>query len=585
MLSQAIDRRPRRWVPRTRGGQDAASQAAALASALRLPLPLGQLLVARGHASDATARTFLRPRLDQLHDPHALAGLDDAVTRIRAAIRAGETILVHGDYDVDGVCTAALYTRVLRSLGARVEPFVPHRVRDGYDFGAAGVRRAAEVGARLVLTGDCGIGAAHAVAAARAAGIDVVVTDHHRPGATLPPAVAVVDPGRPDCTYPHKGLCGAGVAFKLCQALVQAEDGDEEDLLYHLDLVALATVADLVPLRGENRVFVRYGLRVLPRSRKAGVRALLREAGLADGPLSAGHLSHGLGPRINAAGRVGEAEWALRLFLTDDEAEAATLARELEASNRRRREVDRETLGEAMALLEADYDPARDFGLVLAREGWHPGVIGIVASRVVEEVHRPTALVALAGGRGRGSARSVRGFDLFAAIRDCGDHLERFGGHRQAAGFDVSEDRLAAFRAAFNARAAAELADRDLSGEVEYDLELPLADANGELLRLLAHLGPFGVGNPTPVFVARAARLAAAPKRVGENHLRLDLRQGDARVAGIAFGLADRIDPRIRGGETIDVAFHLQEDRWNGRTRIQARVLDLRPPAGSSPAA
>lgn len=577
MLSESLVL-PRRWVPR-RGAEAPALEAEAfsLAAELSLPLPMCRLLVARGHGTGAGARRFLRPRIDQLLPPETLAGLPAAVERLRRALRQGETILVHGDYDVDGVCSAALYTRVLRSLGGHVVPFVPHRLRDGYDLGDAGLSRARERGATLLLTGDCGIVAHDSVRRAATAGIDVIVTDHHTPAAVLPDAVAVVNPKRADCAYPDKSLCGAGVAFKVCQALLAEEGGDQEALLYHLDLVALATIADLVPLRGENRVLAHYGLRVMRQSRKPGVRALVSAAGLdGRGALSAGQISHVLAPRINAAGRIGDSEWALRLLLTEDEREAGVLAERLEVVNRERREIDREMLAQALDQLERDFDPDRTFGIVLAAEGWHPGVIGIVASRVVENVHRPTALVALNGGHAaRGSARSIRGFDLYAAVHACGEHLIRYGGHRQAAGFDVSPDRVDAFRQAFNAVAARDLAGHDLGGIIEYDLELPLSAATPELARMLAYLGPFGIGNPAPVFIARGITLPGPPRVVGSGHLSMRLLGGSASLRAIGFGLAERHSPVDLGGRTLDVAFQLQEDVWRGEHRVQARLVDL----------
>ncbi|MFP4624227.1 MAG: single-stranded-DNA-specific exonuclease RecJ, partial [Gemmatimonadota bacterium] len=415
----------RRWL--APGAPDAVA-ARRLAGELRLPEPLCRLLVARGHDAPGAARAFLRPSLDMLHDPRLLAGVDRAVDRIRAAIRSGETILVHGDYDVDGMCAAALYTRVLRRMGATVVPFVPHRVHDGYDLGPGGVRRASEVGAGLILTADCGIVAHDAVEAARQVGIDVIVTDHHTPGSTLPDAVAVVNPRRHDCRYPDPSLSGTGVAYKLSLALARSAGVPDEEVHYFLDLVALATVADVMPLRGENRVMTRIGLRVLGESRNAGLRALVHSSGLAGKPLSAGHLSHVLAPRLNAVGRLEDAATGLRLLLSGD-GDADALAAGLEEVNARRKAVDREILEQAIELLDG-YDADRDRAVVLARAGWHPGVIGIVASRVVERLHRPAVLISIpeGGGVARGSARSIPGFDLLEAVRACGEHLERFGG-------------------------------------------------------------------------------------------------------------------------------------------------------------
>ena len=565
-----------RWVQR--GSAVAPEVLEPLARDLSLPPSICRLLALRGFADPAAARAFLRPRLDQLHDPYRLLDMRVAVERILRAIDGGETILVHGDYDVDGICAAVLYTRVLRRLGARVEAFVPHRVADGYDLGAAGIRRAVELGATLVLTGDCGVVAHEAVAAAATAGIDVVVTDHHTPEGELPAATALVNPHRPGDEYPEKTLCGTGVAFKVCQALAAARGLEPEWLWYQLDLVALATVADLVPLTGENRVLVRYGLKVLRQSRNAGVRALVRSAGLTQhaGDLVAGHVSHILGPRINAAGRVGDAFDGVRLLLADDDIEAGRLAEGMEARNRERRDVDREMLAQALALLEQDYDPARDWAVVLAAEGWHPGVIGIVASRVVERIHRPTVLIALNGGpHARGSARSIPGFHLFDALASCAPLLVRFGGHRYAAGLDIAPERIPELRAAMNARAHAMLTPEDLVPHLEIDLELPLAEANAELHRLLRHFGPFGAGNPAPLLAVRGARVIGRPRIVGEGHLKLELAQAGTRLPAIGFRMGDRL-PALAGVDHVDVAFQLQENTWNDRTVLQARLLDVR---------
>lgn len=568
----------RRWVFR-RGAPDEAA-AAVLADALQLPLPLCRLLQLRGHADAELARHFLKPSLDDLHDPMLLAGADAAVDRISRAVRAVETILVHGDYDVDGICSTVLLTRVLRSVGGQVVPFVPHRMTDGYDLGHAGIRRAVEAGASLIITADCGTVAFDAVAEATSAGIDVVVTDHHHPGPALPPAVAVLNPNRPDCGYPAKELAGAGVAFKLCEALVAALGGDRDALLWQLDLVALATIADLAPLRGENRILAHYGLKVLRQTRSTGLRALMASAGVAtDSPISCGQVSHGLAPRLNAAGRMGAASRGVELLLEENAAAADVIAAELEAENRERQAVDRRILEEALAMLESDFDSERDYGVVLSSEGWHPGVIGIVASRVVEQIHRPVLLIAEdpATGRGRGSGRSIPAFDLYSGVHACGALLERFGGHRQAAGLDVRIDRISEVRRAFNEHARSVLAPDDLVMEVGVDLEIRLADATGELFRMLRHCGPFGIGNPQPVFVVRNVRCDGRPRMVGGGqHMQLTLADDGARLPAIGFRMADRFEGWAGEG-TFDAAFQLMQDQWNGRDRLQARLVDLQP--------
>ncbi|MBI4545234.1 MAG: single-stranded-DNA-specific exonuclease RecJ [Gemmatimonadetes bacterium] len=563
------------------GPPDAAA-VADLVGALSLPEPVCRLLLLRGYGEEAAAKAFLKPRLEGLGSPFGLAGMDAAVARLGHAIERGETILVHGDYDVDGICAATLYTRALRELGARVEPFIPHRLRDGYDLSLAGVRAAAAAGATVILTADCGVVAHEAVVAAAGAGIDVVVTDHHTPAPTLPPAAAVVNPNRRDCAYPEKGLAGTGVAYKVCQALFEARGAAQESLWYYLDLVAIATIADVAPLVGENRLFTRFGLRLLPQTRNLGLRALLRTSGLAERPhLGAGQVSHVLAPRVNAVGRMGEGAWGVKLLLAEDEAEAERLARHLEEENRTRQAVDREMLAQALELLEREYDPKRDYGVVLAAAGWHPGVLGIVASRVAERIHRPTVLIAAEPGaaRARGSARSIPSFHLYNALLSCAAHLERFGGHKHAAGLEIRPERTPAFREAFNAAARAVLRPEDLLPELEVDAELTLQEATPELYRFLRHFGPFGVGNPTPVFAARGVTVAGYPRVVGQDHLKLVLAQAELRLPAIGFRMAERLKEVDVARTAIDVAFHLQEDRWGGGVGLQARLLDLRPAA------
>src|SRR5438128_7216821 len=437
---------PPRWIVTANADPDATRR---LAAELRIPEALAAILVQRGLASPDSAKAFLRPDLERLSDPHRLADMPAAVELLVRAVREQRPILVHGDYDVDGQCASAMLTRILRSAGATVYPFVPNRIRDGYDFGPAGLAEAQRVGAKLIVTCDCGITANPAVSAARAAGIDVIVTDHHLPGDELPPANAVLDPRRPDCQSEDKNLCGTGVAFKLAQALVQVLGLSPNLPLHFLDFVALATIADVVPLVGENRILVRYGLKKLADSRWVGLRALIDTAGLGGKPLRGAHVGFILAPRLNAAGRIGDANDGLRLLLTEDPQEAAKLPRELETINARRQEMDQIILDEAIELVDKTLNPA-DAAIVLGNEAWPPGVIGIVASRLVERYGRPTFLIGWApvGEFGRGSGRSILGFDLHGALHRVGAHLEKYGGHTMAAGFTGRRDRFEAFRTA-----------------------------------------------------------------------------------------------------------------------------------------
>jgi len=564
---------PPRWIVTANADPDATRL---LAAELRIPEALAAILVQRGLASPDSAKAFLRPDLERLTDPYRWADMALAVERVARAVREKHPILVHGDYDVDGQCASAMLTRILRSAGGTVHPFVPHRIRDGYDFGPAGLGEAQRVGARLIITCDCGITAVAAVAAARAAGIDVIVTDHHLPGDELPPANAVLDPRRADCASEDKNLCGTGVAFKLAQALVPVLGLSPNLPLHFLDFVALATIADVVPLIGENRILVRYGLKKLADSRWVGLRALIETAGLAGKPLRGAHIGFILAPRLNAVGRIGDANDGLRLLLTENPQEAAALARELETINARRQEMDQLILDEAIEIVEKTLQPT-DAAIVLGAETWHPGVIGIVASRLVERYGRPAFLIGWdeAGQFGRGSGRSIPGFDLHGALHRVGTHLEKYGGHTMAAGFTIRRDKFDDFRVAFLSLAGELLTPDDLAPSQRVDLELPLASVSEELERLIRHLEPCGAGNPAPVFGVRNARAVGA-RRVGTNHLRFTLDDGSAVLPAIGFRWADAV-PEDWLTNPLDVAFRLERDDWQGRVTIQARIASLAP--------
>ena len=564
---------PARWAVAAQADPRATT---ALAGQLNIPEPLAAILVQRGLGAPDLAKAFLRPDLERLSDPLAWADMARAVALVAGVVRAGTPILVHGDYDVDGQCATALLTRVLRSVGGRVHGFVPHRLRDGYDFGPAGLAEAQRVGAGLIITCDCGISAVEAVRAARAAGIEVVITDHHLPGDELPPASAVLDPRRPDCASTDKNLCGAGVAFKLAQALGPALGASPNLPLHFLDYVALATVADVVPLTGENRILVRHGLKMLSDSRWTGLCALVEAAGLAGRPVKSGHVGFILAPRLNAAGRIGEPADGLRLLLADDPAAAAAIARELETLNARRQALDQRILDEAVELAEATLRP-EDRALVLAADGWHPGVIGIVASRLVERYGRPAFLIGWDGDSGRGSGRSIAGFDLHRALHRVGSHLEKYGGHHMAAGFTIRRPCYESFRVAFLDVARELLGPDDLVPAQRVDLELPLGLVSEELEKLMRYLEPCGPGNPAPVFGVRGARAVGA-RRMGTNHLRFTLDDGSGVLPAIGFQWADVV-PDAWLAQPLDVAFRLERDEWQGRTTLQARVASLAPSA------
>ncbi len=541
---------------------------------LHLPAAISRLIAARGFAEPDDAKTYLRPRLDQLHEPNCLTDLDRAVARLVRALRENETILVHGDYDVDGIASTTIMVKTLLAAGGNAIPFIPQRLTDGYDLTDAGVRAARQAGATLVVTCDCGTSAIGPITELQASGIDVIVTDHHLPGGPLPPAYAVLNPRRPGCTSPDKDLAAVGVAFKLALALTRTVGGNENLVYGMLDLVALATIADVAPLRGENRVFVRYGLKLLNDSQRPGIRAMVRAAGLENKQLTAGRIGFILAPRLNAAGRLGSALRGVELLMAATDAEANPIARELEELNARRQEIDRATLDRARELV-LRLDLGSTFGIVLAEQGWHAGVIGIVASRLVEEFGRPTMLIALDGDQGKGSGRSISAFDLHGGLQECADLLLRFGGHRQAAGVTIAADRVDEFAARFNAVATARLTADDLVPELRVDMELPLDEIDEELESLMRHMEPCGMGNPSPMLVSRGVTVAAPPRVIGKDGLKLLLQHNGRELAAIGWGMGPRAR-ELTVGAVIDVAYRLERDEWNGQSRLQARLTDFR---------
>jgi len=564
----------RRWVEAA-GDADAAAR---LAGALGLHPLAARVLAARGYPEAAEAQAFLAARLEDLPDPSSMKGMPAAVERLCRAIEAGERIACYGDYDVDGVTSTALLAGFLRAAGADVVTYVPHRLVEGYGLNAAAVERLAGDGVRLLVTLDCGITAASEVRAAAALGVDAVVVDHHTVPVELPAAAAILNPHQAGCAYPTKELAAVGVTFALLMALRRAlrERGrfgpsrPEPNLREALELVALGTVADVVPLVGANRILVRWGLDALARSRRPGVRALKKVAGIADGaPVTAGQVGFRLGPRINAAGRLDDAGRGVRLLLTADAAEAEALAAELDRENEARQEIERRILDEAIQDGAARVR-AGARGLVLARDGWHAGVIGIVASRVAERFHRPAVLVAMSGDEGKGSGRSVEGFHLYDALAACAPHLARFGGHRHAAGITVARARLDAFREAFEAHAKGRLAEEDLVPRCRIDGWVREGDLTERAAEDLARLGPFGAGHPEPVFALRGAAARARTVGAAGAHLKLAL----GRLDAIGFGMGDRL---AACGGPLDAAFTIGFDEWDGARRLQLKLRDVRP--------
>ncbi|MBA2614419.1 MAG: single-stranded-DNA-specific exonuclease RecJ [Actinobacteria bacterium] len=542
----------------------------ALAQALGLSETTASVLVRRGHGDPEKAQAFLEAA-DPAHDPFLLGQVEEACAAIRRAIAERRRICVHGDYDVDGICGTALAVTVLRGLGADVDWHLPSRFEEGYGVSGATLARLADEGCGLVLTVDCGITAVDEVAEARSRGLEIVVTDHHRPGDVLP-ACPVVAP-RPSA-YPFPDLCGTGVVFKLLQAL--GADGLDE----HLDLVALATVGDVVPLLDENRALVTAGLRRLARTTKPGLRALMRTAGVDPASVDAGMLGFRLAPRINAAGRLCHPRAALDLLLTDEAVEAERLAGELERLNRDRQAVEDRILRDAVRQVAEWPEDARSRrGYVIAGEDWHRGVIGIVASRLVERFNRPVVLLAPADEGWVGSGRSVPAFDLHAGLGACAEHLTRWGGHRAAAGVSLRAESVEDFREAFAAHADAALEDDELAPVTVADALVDGRELTLDLCEELERLGPFGLGNPGVILLAVACQLSELGAVGDGKHLKLAVTANGARSGAIAFGQGERLD-RYRSSSRFDVAFRLDANRWNGTVAPQLVVRRIFPTPG-----
>jgi single-stranded-DNA-specific exonuclease len=541
------------------------AEARALSQELGLSEPVAVTLVRRGYRTPEQARAFLSA--DESHPPAAFRDMELVVERVRSAIAAGRRITVHGDFDVDGVCATAVMVRTLRELGGDVDWFIPNRIEDGYGLGGDNVRRLAERGTSLLLTVDCGITCASEVALAKGLGVEVVVTDHHQPKDELPDCPIL----HPEISgYPFKSLCGTAVAWKLACAL-RGEEAAEE-----LDLVALATVADVVPLVGENRALVRKGLAEIRRARRVGIRALLEASKCDPDQLDEGDLGFRLAPRINAAGRLYRADAGVELFLTEDEDRAAAIAEELSRANSERRATEREVDTAAEAARRELSDELRQaHGLVVAGQDWHPGVVGIVASRLVERHQRPVVVISLdEAGEGRGSGRSIPGFDLLAALEACADHLEGFGGHRAAAGLTIKAENVEAFREAFAAHANEVLAPEDLRRTEKVDAIAGGVGLGLELAEELKQLAPFGMGNPGVRLLVPSARVTDV-RAMGEGkHARFSLHSGSHRALGVAFG---RASLGVEDEDLLDATVRLEVNHWNGSVEPRLVLRELYP--------
>ncbi len=566
----------KRWILKE---ADEAS-AAALSRELRLPPLLARILAQRGFADADTARRFLSSSLSaDLPSPHLLAGMDDAVRRIARALRDGERVCVWGDYDVDGTTGAAVLVSFLREIGGAPLFYIPHRIDEGYGMSRQGIEHLRSRDVSLIITVDCGISNADEVAFARDLGMDVVIVDHHQLPERLPDAAAaVINPQRADCAFPDKGLCAAGLAFYLVIGLRANlrdagwfEPDSVPDIRRHLDIVTLGTIADMVPLRGTNRVLTRRGLVELGSSERPGIAALKEVVGVAPGTVDAGTVAFQLGPRINAAGRMDAAVKVVEMLTTDSRETADAIARELDTHNRERRETEAQVLDEALAQIEEQRLQDR-WSIVVGSRGWHPGVLGIVASRIVERFHRPTIVIGFESEEGKGSGRSIRGFHMVQAMRRCAELLVRFGGHEYAGGLSIREESLAPFAERFEEVAREALDEEDLLPYLDVDAEVDFAQLSLGLARQMRLLGPFGVGNPEPVFQTRGVEVCE--RRNYNRASRFRLRHKEHTVRAIAFGPPEEFPARVN--DHVDIAYRLREDEWQGTSAMELRLLDVR---------
>lgn len=528
------------------------------------------LLISRGIRCADEARAFLKAEASGLHDPYLMSGMRGAVTRLRSALAKKEPIFIATDFDADGVTSCAVLEPALRGLGGIVRHYVPHRLKDGYGLNEEAVRLAAEFGAKVFISLDCGITAVKEVAALRKLGIDAIIVDHHEPpDEKLPDACAILDPKQKTCGYPFKDLASVGLVFKLIQALEVPQAFD------YLELVALGTVADVAPLKGENRIFVRHGLDALSKTSHCGLRALMEAAGIKGKKISTRSISFVLAPRLNASGRMDSAAASLDLLLAKDAPCADELARGLNEHNRRRQKTEEQVLSEAMNLIEREVNFKEDFIIVLAQEDWHPGVLGIVASKIADRFYRPAVVISLQDEWGRGSARSVHHFHIYEALVQCEEFLKEYGGHRCAAGLTIARRDIGGFKARLNALAR-EKFRRDFALPVlEVDAQIPLTLINEDLLDAIDGLSPFGEGNPKPIFVTRGLVVKSKPVLMGRNSMKFWVTDGELTYEAVGFGMGDFFDV-VAGGGRLDLAYALGRDDWETHNPVKLEIKDVK---------
>lgn len=564
----------KKWRFKENAGE---SEVLALADSLNISNVLANLLIQRDVNNFFEAKAYFRPNLDELLDPLLMDGMEKAAFRIIEAITENEKITIYGDYDVDGTCSATIMYLFLKELGANVDIYIPNRINDGYGLSLEGIDTIKESGSDLIVTVDCGITAVEEVAYAKSLGIEVIITDHHKAKETIPDAYAVLDPLKPGCNYPYKSLSGAGVAFKLARAIGD-RFGKKEMALGYMDLVALASAADIVPLTFENRILVRRGIEQINENPSPGIRALIKIAKMEPGNLSAGQIVFSIAPRINAVGRLGDALRAVELFCAKTNEEADRLAQILEEENNERRKIDEVTFSHAVEKAIEIVDFENDMGIVLHDDDWHPGVIGIVASRLVEKYHRPSIMLTTIDGLAKGSARSVTGFNIYSALKECEYLLEQYGGHEAAAGIAIKIENIPEFRKKFNEILKTRLKPEELIPEILIDTKISFTEITPKFLRILDQFSPFGPGNMRPVFLAENVSLAYPPRLVGKNHIVTSFKQDgcDKVFDSIGFNLGGFVDLIDKEKNILDIVFTIENVTRDGKTYPQIRLKDIR---------
>ncbi len=540
---------------------------------------VAQALINRGLRDVDSAKTFLTGDVSELYNPFLMEGMHEAVQRIKKAIENKEKIFIHGDYDVDGVTAVSILTFTLRRLGVEPYYYIPDRLTEGYGLSEGGIKEAIKINARLILTVDCGISSNEEVKTLNAHNINVIITDHHEVPKVLPQAYSIINPLQEACAYPDKNLSGVGIAFKLCEAL--CSEFNSKDFWKHLDLVSLGTISDVAPLIGENRILVKEGLKLLNNdASNKGIKALIEASGLKKrkefGSFDLGFI---LGPRINAVGRLGSANIAVELLLTDDASKAEILAKRLNEANRERQKIEGSTLKEAISKVDRDINFKDHKVIVLDQEGWHPGVIGIVASRISDRFYRPTILISTKDGVGRGSGRSIENFDLFEALMGCANVLKEFGGHKYACGLTILEKNLTQFKKTINEIANCVLTPEDLIPSVDIDAEIDLDSLDHGVVEDLARLEPFGERNPEPVFCSRNLTLAQPARILKSEHIKFQVRGGNKNFEAIGFGLVKNSDAEVilRRYSKFDLVYTVSFNSWQGVDRIQLKIKDIKP--------